>query len=130
MVDGVLKIPAEVIALGLDRLNSAMVGQFIGDGPPIKVIRSMANWLWGYEGKVEVSRISSGFFLFEFASVNLRYWVVQRSWHIHREPMIVRNWYPGVEPVNVAKELKPVWVEFTGVPPELLTPEGVSWLAT
>ncbi|CAN1338917.1 hypothetical protein LINPERPRIM_LOCUS38276 [Linum perenne] len=106
-----------------------MVGQFIGDGPPIKVIRSVANWLWGYEGKVEVFQISSGFFLFEFTSVNLRDWVVQRSWHIHREPMIVRN-YPGVEPANFAKELKPVWVEFRGVPPELLTPEGVSWLAT
>ncbi|CAN1315055.1 hypothetical protein LINPERPRIM_LOCUS29570 [Linum perenne] len=44
--------------------------------------------------------------------------------------MLVRNWYPGVEPVNFAKELKPCWVEFKEVPPELLTPEGVSWLAT
>ncbi|CAN1782022.1 hypothetical protein LINPERHAP1_LOCUS15638 [Linum perenne] len=44
--------------------------------------------------------------------------------------MLVRNWYPGVEPVNFAKELKPFWVEFKEVPPELLTPEGVSWLAT
>ncbi|CAN1315222.1 hypothetical protein LINPERPRIM_LOCUS29632 [Linum perenne] len=44
--------------------------------------------------------------------------------------MIVRNWYPGVEPVNFAKELKPFWVEFKEVPLELLTPEGVSWLAT
>ncbi|CAN1302186.1 hypothetical protein LINPERPRIM_LOCUS25328 [Linum perenne] len=42
--------------------------------------------------------------------------------------MLVRNWYR--EPVNFAKELKPFWVEFKEVPPELLTPEGVSWLAT
>ncbi|CAN1319728.1 hypothetical protein LINPERPRIM_LOCUS31374 [Linum perenne] len=37
---------------------------------------------------------------------------------------------PGIRPVDFAKELRPVWIEFSGVPPELLYPNGVSWLAS
>ncbi|CAN1764510.1 hypothetical protein LINPERHAP1_LOCUS9289 [Linum perenne] len=58
-------------------MKRALVGQFSGSGFPIQVIRSMQNWLWGYEGEVTVSLISDGFFLFEFASEALGEWVME-----------------------------------------------------
>ncbi|CAN1249687.1 hypothetical protein LINPERPRIM_LOCUS7211 [Linum perenne] len=107
-----------------------MVGQFVGIGPPVKVVRSTANWLWGYEGPVEVSLISAGFFLFEFASEELRDWVLKRSWHVHKATMVIRKWHSWIRSIDFANELRPVWIEFSGVPPELLYPNGVSWLAS
>ncbi|CAN1291493.1 hypothetical protein LINPERPRIM_LOCUS21165 [Linum perenne] len=42
--------------------------------------------------------------------------------------MILRKWHPGIEPMDFSAELKPVWVDFIGVPPEVISPEGISWL--
>ncbi|CAN1337979.1 hypothetical protein LINPERPRIM_LOCUS37845, partial [Linum perenne] len=75
VIDGVLQIPHSVIDLGIQRLESAIVAQFVGAPPPLKVVSAMLNRLWSLE-------------------------------------------------------LKPIWIKFKEVPPELLTPEGVSWLAT
>ncbi|CAN1261756.1 hypothetical protein LINPERPRIM_LOCUS10986 [Linum perenne] len=116
--------------MGRAKLRRAMVGQFAGEGPPIKVIRSVVNWLWGYEGKVEVSQMDSGCYLFEFASEALCDWVLQRSCHIHKAPMVTRRWFPGIQPIDFSKDLKPVWVELKDVPAELITPKGISWLVT
>ncbi|CAN1290746.1 hypothetical protein LINPERPRIM_LOCUS20835 [Linum perenne] len=107
-----------------------MVGQFAVKGPPIKVIRSVVNWLWGYEGKVEVSQMDTDCYLFEFALEALCEWVLQRSWHIHKAPMVTRRWFPGIQPIDFSKDLRPVWIELKGVPAEMITLEGISWLAT
>ncbi|CAN1791458.1 hypothetical protein LINPERHAP1_LOCUS19314 [Linum perenne] len=48
VVDGVLKIPMAVVEKGVAKLRRAMVGQFVGEGPPTKVIRLVVNWLWGF----------------------------------------------------------------------------------
>ncbi|CAN1847873.1 hypothetical protein LINPERHAP1_LOCUS38698 [Linum perenne] len=52
LVYGVLKISREVLKIGEDKLNSAIVAQFLGTIPPIRVIRNMLNRLWGFEGEV------------------------------------------------------------------------------
>ncbi|CAN1248705.1 hypothetical protein LINPERPRIM_LOCUS6845 [Linum perenne] len=119
-----------VIEKGVAKLKRAVVGQFAGEGPPIQVIRSVVNWLWGYEGSVEVSQMDVGCYLFEFASESLCEWVLQRSWHIHKAPMVIRRWFPGIQPLDFSKELTPAWIELRDVPAEVITPEGISWLAT
>ncbi|CAN1338733.1 hypothetical protein LINPERPRIM_LOCUS38198 [Linum perenne] len=43
VVDGVLKIPMAFVDKGVAKLRSAMVGKFVGDEPPIKVIQSVVN---------------------------------------------------------------------------------------
>ncbi|CAN1350271.1 hypothetical protein LINPERPRIM_LOCUS42106 [Linum perenne] len=35
-----------------------------------------------------------------------------------------------IEPIDFSADKKPVWIEMQGVPPELIYPEGISWLAT
>ncbi|CAN1268580.1 hypothetical protein LINPERPRIM_LOCUS13233 [Linum perenne] len=88
-----------------------MVTQFLDIVPPMRVIRSMINRLWGYEGEVLPSILTEV----------LCNWVLARSWHIHHSAMVLIDFTP--------KEL-PVWVVLKGVPPELITPEGVSWIAS
>ncbi|CAN1216887.1 hypothetical protein LINPERPRIM_LOCUS813 [Linum perenne] len=55
---------------------------------------------------------------------------MSRSWHIHKAPLILRRWYSDIEPIDFLADKKPVWIELQGVPPELIYPEGISWLAT
>ncbi|CAN1293199.1 hypothetical protein LINPERPRIM_LOCUS21934 [Linum perenne] len=107
-----------------------MVGQFSGSAPPLLVIKSMSNRLWGYEGQVNVSELETNFYLFEFALEKLRDWVIGRSWHIHRAPLVLRKWHSGIAPLDLSQECKPIWIRFEKIPPVLMTPKGISWLAT
>ncbi|CAN0847584.1 hypothetical protein LINGRAHAP2_LOCUS5050 [Linum grandiflorum] len=111
LVNGVLAIPQEIVDVGLKRLQSALVAQFIGPLPPARVIAAMANRLWGYEG----------FFLFEFPSVQLSEWVIARAWHIH---------HSGIQPLDLEVTEVPTWITLKGVPPQLITNEGVGWLVS
>ncbi|CAN0906315.1 hypothetical protein LINGRAHAP2_LOCUS24175 [Linum grandiflorum] len=48
--DGALMIPQEVLAPGKQRLKAALVAQFLGPIPPLRVFAAMAHRLWGFEG--------------------------------------------------------------------------------
>ncbi|CAN1323508.1 hypothetical protein LINPERPRIM_LOCUS32762 [Linum perenne] len=130
MVNGSLCIPQFVIDKGLLRLRSALVAQFVGSVPPIRVITAVANRIWGYEGEVIISKLDDGFFLLEFASEALANWVLKRSWHIHNSIMILRKWEKNIKKVELAPESLPVWVVFKKVPPALMTDEGISWISS
>ncbi|CAN1301672.1 hypothetical protein LINPERPRIM_LOCUS25065 [Linum perenne] len=64
VIDGVLKLLKEVLEIGKKKLRSVVVAQFLGEVLPVRVIRSMINRLWGYEGEVVFSELSEGFFFF------------------------------------------------------------------
>ncbi|CAN1268579.1 hypothetical protein LINPERPRIM_LOCUS13233 [Linum perenne] len=57
-------------------------------------------------------------------------WVLARSWHIHHSAMVLRKWKRGITLIDFTPKELPVWVVLKGVPPELITPEGVSWIAS
>ncbi|CAN0925561.1 hypothetical protein LINGRAHAP2_LOCUS34829 [Linum grandiflorum] len=130
VVDGILKIPKSVVAAGLMKMKAGLVAQFLGDVPPLRVLGSMAQRLWGHEGFVTVSLISEGFFLLEFPSVRLCDWVLSRSWHIHHSALLLRRWVPQIRPIALSPTEIPVWVVFKMVPPHLITLEGIGWLAS
>ncbi|CAN1323393.1 hypothetical protein LINPERPRIM_LOCUS32714 [Linum perenne] len=44
--------------------------------------------------------------------------------------MILRKWEKGTRPVDFSPRATPEWIEFQGVPPEVISNEGVSWLAS
>ncbi|CAN0890244.1 hypothetical protein LINGRAHAP2_LOCUS16328 [Linum grandiflorum] len=83
-------------------MESAIVAQFLGTIPPLRVFSAMVNRLWGYEG----------FFLIEIPSVRLCNWILARSWHIH---------HSGVTPLDLEVKEVPTWLTLTGIPPQLLT---------
>ncbi|CAN1223109.1 hypothetical protein LINPERPRIM_LOCUS1998 [Linum perenne] len=130
VIDGVLQIPNSVIDLGIQRLESAIVAQFVGIPPPLKVVSSMLNRLWSLGEPIHVSQISEGFLLVELDFVETQEWVLARSWHIHHQPMILRRWHKDIAHLTFEPQEKPIWITFSGVPPMLLTNEGISWLAS
>ncbi|CAN1272160.1 hypothetical protein LINPERPRIM_LOCUS14441 [Linum perenne] len=44
--------------------------------------------------------------------------------------MILRKWEKEIRPVDFSPRATPEWIEFQGVPPEVISNEGVSWLAS
>ncbi|CAN1302060.1 hypothetical protein LINPERPRIM_LOCUS25255 [Linum perenne] len=44
--------------------------------------------------------------------------------------MVLRKWERGIRPIDFTPAATPIWIEFQGVPPEAITNEGVSWLAS
>ena len=65
-IDGVLQIPQEAVDEGLERLNSYLVAQFLGDPLAVRDQQAIANRLWGHDGFVRVSTLEDGLFLFQF----------------------------------------------------------------
>ncbi|CAN1796754.1 hypothetical protein LINPERHAP1_LOCUS21013, partial [Linum perenne] len=81
-----------------------------------KVIRSVLNRIWGYEGEVTISILSEGLFLIELRSTKLCDWVIARSWHIHHATMILRMWTLGIKPIDPSLKEVPVWITLNNVP--------------
>ncbi|CAN1254232.1 hypothetical protein LINPERPRIM_LOCUS8580 [Linum perenne] len=79
VVGGILHIPKDVVDLGVVKLRSAVVAQYLGAMPPVKVNRGVLNRLWGYEGEVVLSTLSIGFFPIELLFVKLCDWILARS---------------------------------------------------
>ncbi|CAN1243517.1 hypothetical protein LINPERPRIM_LOCUS5711 [Linum perenne] len=90
----------------------------------------MANRLWNYEGEICISRISEGFFLIEFPSVSLCDWVLERAWHVHHSPLLLRRWFHGIAPMVLSREAIPTWVTLRNVPPQLISLKGISWISS
>ncbi|CAN1290808.1 hypothetical protein LINPERPRIM_LOCUS20866 [Linum perenne] len=107
-----------------------MVGQVIGDEPPLRVIQSLANTLWGYDGFVAVSLLPSGLYLIEFPTQSLCDWVFSRLWHVHNQPLLLKRWKEDLEPVVIEPVEVPVWVTLKKVPPPLCNHLGVGHLAS
>ncbi|CAN1136113.1 hypothetical protein LINPERPRIM_LOCUS20890, partial [Linum perenne] len=127
---GILKLPSSVWEKGYERLKAALVAQFVGTPPPLRVIAAVANRLWGYEGLVTVSKYLDTCFLFEFNSVSLCDWVLSRSWHIHNSGMLLRRWEKGIKPLDLSKKSTPEWITIKNVPPAAISIEGISWLTS
>ncbi|CAN0916203.1 hypothetical protein LINGRAHAP2_LOCUS29590 [Linum grandiflorum] len=70
-LDGALKIPPEILARGAHRMNAALVAQFLGPIPPMRVFAAMANRLWAFECDITIYVLLDGFFLLEFPSKSL-----------------------------------------------------------
>ncbi|CAN1215124.1 hypothetical protein LINPERPRIM_LOCUS62 [Linum perenne] len=90
----------------------------------------MGNRLWNYEGEICISRISEGFFLIEFPSVSLCDWVLERAWHVHHSPLLLRCWFHGVAPMVLSQEAILTWVTLRNVPPQLISLMGISWISS
>ncbi|CAN1337632.1 hypothetical protein LINPERPRIM_LOCUS37679 [Linum perenne] len=130
IVDGVLQIPSSVLELGYKELKKALVGQVIGDSPPLRVVQSLANNLWGYDGHVSVSQLPDDLLLIEFPTQSLCDWVLSRLWHIHNQPLILRRWKADLEPIVIEPVEVPVWITLKGVPPPLCNHLGIGHLAS
>ncbi|KAJ4841406.1 hypothetical protein Tsubulata_036146 [Turnera subulata] len=99
----IIPIPSDLLAVGHKKYSMCLVGQFIGNSPKIGSIHAVLNKLWGRHGEVSVSTYKDGLFLFQLPN----------------DAAYSRALYRG-----------PWHVQLKNVPFEMLTFEGLSYLAS
>ncbi|GKV50648.1 hypothetical protein SLEP1_g57349 [Rubroshorea leprosula] len=90
------------------------------------------NHLWGKKGKILVTGMGNGTFLFQIPDSATRDWVLNSKipWHVRHKILILRKWDPNAV-LSKAKPAKmPIWVKVWGVPLSLYTPKGLSYIAS
>ncbi|CAN1291327.1 hypothetical protein LINPERPRIM_LOCUS21104 [Linum perenne] len=116
LVDEVLQVPSEVVDFGVKQFRNALVGQFLGPAPPLRVFQSLANRLWDYDDFVSVSELTKDTFLIEFPTASICDWVLNRLWHVHHLPLFLRRWSLNVEPIVLPPSEIPTWIQLIRVP--------------
>ncbi|KAJ4843815.1 hypothetical protein Tsubulata_014017 [Turnera subulata] len=127
----VIQIPPHLLAIGRKKYSMCLIGQFIGTSPKLGLIQAMAIKLWGRHGPVSVIPYSAGLYLLQFADESSLVRALHGGpWHIGGIPLLLCKWEVGIKPVDFNTSLIPVWVQMNNVPFELLTTEGLSYLAS
>ncbi|KAJ4822414.1 hypothetical protein Tsubulata_036411 [Turnera subulata] len=127
----VMQIPNEILAIGQKKFSLCLVGQFMGKPPMFGLIQAMAGKLWGRYGAISVAHYKNGLYIFQFPSDSaLSRALFGGPWHIGGIPLLLRKWEANIEPVDFSTSVIPVWVHLREVPLELLTKEGLSYLAS
>ncbi|KAJ4831670.1 hypothetical protein Tsubulata_020883 [Turnera subulata] len=127
----ILTIPPTLLQIGRKKFSRCLVGQFMGNAPNIGLMNAMASKLWGKQGPVSVTHYKASLFLFQFPTeASLSRALFGGPWHIGGIPLLLRQWSSIIEPVDFTADTFPVWVQLRHVPPELLTSEGLSYLAS
>ncbi|CAN1768622.1 hypothetical protein LINPERHAP1_LOCUS10731 [Linum perenne] len=55
---------------------------------------------------------------------------MERAWRVHHAPLMLRRWYHDIGPIDFSTKEVPTWVTIWNVPPQLVTPKGISWIAS
>lgn len=116
---------------GISLWDDCLLGQLFGPPPKITVIQSFAEKLWGKNDRVDVIPLEGEGFLFKFNNSATKTWVLEEgSWFIASRPLLLRKWQPGLTLKKLSLQKFPIWVVLRGVPLELLTPDGLSCIAS
>ncbi|KAJ4840786.1 hypothetical protein Tsubulata_039323 [Turnera subulata] len=79
---------------------------------------------------VSVTSYKDSLFLFHFPTeASLSRALYGGPWHIGGIPLLLHQWSSTIEPADFTADTFPVWVQLRHVPPELMTSEGLSYLA-
>ncbi|GKV49095.1 hypothetical protein SLEP1_g55863 [Rubroshorea leprosula] len=114
MVDGkpVVKPPSSVYQEGIKSRENCLIGSFLGSSSPnYGDIVYTVNHLWGKKGKILVTGMGNGTFLFQIPDSATRDWVLNSKipWHVRHKILILRKWDPNAV-LSKAKPAKmPIW---------------------
>ncbi|KAJ4842457.1 hypothetical protein Tsubulata_001810 [Turnera subulata] len=124
-------IPSELLAIGRKKYSLCLIGQFLGTAPKLGFIHAILNKLWGREGTISISPYKNDLFLFQFPNEAAYLRALYRGpWHVGGIPLVLWPWSSTMKPVDLTSAIRPVWVQLKHVPLELLTQEGLSYLAS
>ncbi|KAJ4826950.1 hypothetical protein Tsubulata_043713 [Turnera subulata] len=122
--------PPALLEIGRKKFSLCLIGQFMGRAPKIGLISVMATKLWGKQGSILVSPYKARLFLFRFPTESsLSRALCGGPWYIGGVPLFLRQWSQNIGPVDFTASAMPMWVQLQNVPFELLTSEGLSYLA-
>lgn len=94
-------------------------------------IHSTANYLWGQHGHISIKVLDNGLLLFYFRSLEACAFVMENGpWHINNCHIILWHWERDIQLLDFKQRKVQVWVKLSKVPLELLTSQGLSYLAS
>lgn len=131
--DGIprVMIPDEVFQRGAQQHKDFVVGRFFGRVPAFKTVQSVLNYLWGKGNKLEIHMIqSTRSVLVRIPSDYIREKVLKkRIWYVDTAMFHVAQWSDGEVADTSSLEAIPIWAHLIGVPFDLMTNEGLGWIA-
>ncbi|KAJ4849060.1 hypothetical protein Tsubulata_029538 [Turnera subulata] len=126
-----VRIPPELIDLGRQKYSLCLIGQFMGGALKLGFMHAILNKLWGRDGPISVSPYKDGLFLFQFPNAaTLSRALYRGPWHVGGIPLMLWPWSSNAQKLDNSSAIFPVWVKLKHVPLELLTKEGLSYLAS
>lgn len=130
--DGVprVTIPDEVFQRGALLHKDFIVGRFFGRVPSFKTIQNVLNYLWGKGNKLEIHMIASTrSMIVRIPSDFVRDKVLKkRIWYVDTAMFHVAQWSDGEVANASSLESIQLWAHLKGVPFDLMTNEGLSWI--
>lgn len=136
VVNGVAKltIPAEVVENSVPLWKNFVVGHFMGDAPHVGSIHATVNRIWTVTertSKIDVQFLTKSSVLFRIDNSRIHEHVLQRRyWHIANVPLVVSDWNPKSAQAPLDLSAMPLWVDLKGVPAELFSLSGLSFLSS
>lgn len=126
-----VEIPDEVFERGALQHRDFIVGRFFGRIPAFKIIQNVLNYLWGKGNKLEVHMIqSTRSMIVRIPSDFIREKVLKkRIWYVDTAMFHVAQWSDGEVADTSSLETIPIWAHLIGVPFDLMTNEGLGWIA-
>lgn len=124
-------IPDEVFERGALQHKDFVVGRFFGRVPAFKTIQNVLNYLWGKGNKLEIHLIqSTRSMLVRIPSDYIRDKVLKkRIWYVDTAMFHVAQWSDGEIADTSSLQTIPIWAHLIGVPFDLMTNEGLGWIA-
>uniref|UniRef100_M4EYP0 DUF4283 domain-containing protein n=1 Tax=Brassica campestris TaxID=3711 RepID=M4EYP0_BRACM len=124
-------IPDEVFERGALQHKDFVVGRFFGRVPAFKIIQNVLNFLWGKGNKLEIHMIqSTRSMIVRIPSDYIREKVLKkRIWYVDTAMFHVAQWSDGEVADTSSLEVIPIWAHLIGVPFDLMTNEGLGWIA-
>uniref|UniRef100_A0A2C9U2F4 DUF4283 domain-containing protein n=1 Tax=Manihot esculenta TaxID=3983 RepID=A0A2C9U2F4_MANES len=127
----IVRIPRAVVEEGIKQWDACLVGQLLGKSADISVMLSLANGLWGKEGRIEVTKTENDLYIFKFPNERTRDFVLESGpWYVANNPLVMRRWQPRMKLLELNKSRIPVWIKLTGIPMEYMTMQGLSYIAS
>lgn len=111
-------------------IPTSSLGSFTEIPPSYGKIWGVLNYLWGKDRKVTIHNLSANAFLFHIPSVSLRRKVLQHElWRVGDSPFFVTEWKAAFSFDPPSLQKAPDWVKINNIPFDLITDEGMSYIA-
>ncbi|KAG5413539.1 hypothetical protein IGI04_001106 [Brassica rapa subsp. trilocularis] len=124
-----VKIPQAVFERGAKLHSDYIVGIFYGKPPSYGKIWGVLNFLWGKDRRVTIQHLAKNAYLFHIPSPSLRRKVLEHElWRVGDSPFFVTQWKSEFSYNPPALDRAPVWTTISGIPFDLITPEGLGFI--
>lgn len=127
----ILTIPDDVFSHGVEQHQDFVVGHFLGRLPTKGQIQSVINYLWGQGKQLELHHNPlARSTLFRIPNEVIRAKVLkQRIWYIGTSMFQVSKWSDSLNVLSPILKRVPTWAHVKGVPFDLITQKGLSYVA-